>query len=76
MGERLLLAARRAGLRRPDFEWAFIDGTYVKAHQHSAGAASGKPEVIDQAAPVYVQHLLREAADARCAPGLPAARAC
>jgi transposase len=33
-------------LEGPDFEWAFIDGTYVKAHQHSAGAASGKPEAI------------------------------
>ena len=33
-------------LEEPDFEWAFIDGTYVKAHQHSAGAASGQPEAI------------------------------
>ena len=24
----------------------FIDGTYVKAHQHSAGAASNQPEAI------------------------------
>jgi transposase len=24
----------------PDFEWGFIDGSYVKAHQHSAGAKS------------------------------------
>tara|TARA_R110002072_G_scaffold296553_1_gene468533 strand:+ start:33502 stop:33819 length:318 start_codon:yes stop_codon:yes gene_type:complete len=23
----------------PDLEWAFIDGSYIKAHQHSAGAA-------------------------------------
>ncbi len=23
----------------PDLEWGFIDGSYVKAHQHSAGAA-------------------------------------
>ncbi len=22
----------------PDWEWEFIDGSYVKAHQHSAGA--------------------------------------
>ncbi len=22
----------------PDWEWKFIDGSYVKAHQHSAGA--------------------------------------
>jgi transposase len=30
----------------PDFEWVFIDGTYAKAHQHSAGTASGHPEAI------------------------------
>jgi len=30
----------------PDFEWVFIDGTYAKAHQHSAGAASGQPEAV------------------------------
>jgi len=30
----------------PDFDWAFIDGTYVKAHQHSTGAASDQPEAI------------------------------
>jgi transposase len=30
----------------PDLEWEFIDGSYVKAHQHSAGAASGETEAI------------------------------
>jgi len=25
----------------PDMKWVFIDGSYAKAHQHSAGAASG-----------------------------------
>ncbi|HBO6068059.1 TPA: IS5 family transposase [Pseudomonas aeruginosa] len=30
----------------PDMEWVFIDGSYAKAHQHSAGAASGKDEAI------------------------------
>lgn len=36
-----------AALRQePDFEWAFIDGTYVKAHQHSSGAATGQAEAI------------------------------
>jgi transposase len=30
----------------PDFEWVFIDGTYAKAHQHSAGASSQQPEAI------------------------------
>ena len=27
-------------------EWVFIDGSYAKAHQHSAGAASGNDEAI------------------------------
>ncbi|WP_251701813.1 IS5 family transposase [Metapseudomonas boanensis] len=30
----------------PDLEWAFLDGSYAKAHQHSAGAASGNDEAI------------------------------
>ena len=30
----------------PDTEWEFIDGSYVKAHQHSAGAASSENEAI------------------------------
>jgi transposase len=30
----------------PDFEWVFIDGSYVKAHQHSSGAATKQPEAI------------------------------
>ncbi len=30
----------------PDLEWAFIDGSYAKAHQHSAGAAGGHDEAI------------------------------
>jgi transposase len=30
----------------PDMEWVFIDGSYAKAHQHSAGAASGGDEAI------------------------------
>ena len=36
----------KALLVDPDFEWAFIDGSYAKAHQHSAGAASEEPEAI------------------------------
>ena len=27
-----------------DTEWAFIDGSYVKAHQHGTGAASDQPQ--------------------------------
>lgn len=30
----------------PDLEWVFIDGSYVKAHQHSAGAIGKSPQAI------------------------------
>lgn len=30
----------------PDLEWEFIDGSIVKAHQHSAGAVGGQDEAI------------------------------
>ena len=30
----------------PDLEWTFLDGSNAKAHQHSAGAASGRDEPI------------------------------
>ncbi len=30
----------------PDFEWEFIDGSIVKAHQHSTGAASDEDQAI------------------------------
>ena len=29
-----------------DTDWEFIDGSYVKAHQHSKGAASKKEQAI------------------------------
>lgn len=32
----------------PDMEWVFIDGSYAKAHQHSAGAATAVDEAIGQ----------------------------
>lgn len=32
-----------------DCEWEFIDGSYVKAHQHSAGAASQASQAIGKA---------------------------
>lgn len=35
-------------IQEPDTEWEFIDGTYVKAHQHSAGAAETEPQAIGQ----------------------------
>ena len=36
----------RALVVEPDLEWEFIDGSYVKAHQHSTGAASVEAEAI------------------------------
>lgn len=30
----------------PDTEWEFFDGSYIRAHQHSAGAASSEPQAI------------------------------
>lgn len=30
----------------PDVEWEFIDGSYVKGHQHSAGAAEKESQAI------------------------------
>jgi transposase len=30
----------------PDLEWEFIDGSYIKAHQHSAGAAGKESQAI------------------------------
>ena len=30
----------------PDLEWEFVDGSIVKAHQHSTGAAGSKDEAI------------------------------
>ena len=33
-------------VEEPDMEWVFIDGSYAKAHQHSAGAASANDEAI------------------------------
>lgn len=32
----------------PDLEWRFMDGSLVKAHQHSTGVAGGKDESIGQ----------------------------
>lgn len=33
-------------VQEPDLEWAFIDGSIVKAHQHSAGAANKEMQAI------------------------------
>ena len=36
----------KALVQEPDLEWGFIDGSIVKAHQHSAGAASEEHQAI------------------------------
>jgi transposase len=33
-------------IQEPDLEWEFIDGSIVKAHQHSAGAAKDENQAI------------------------------
>lgn len=33
-------------INEPVMEWGFVDGSIVKAHQHSAGAASVEPQAI------------------------------
>ena len=51
---RFLLWSRKGILMRlfktlssdSDVEWEFIDGSYIKAHQHSAGAASKQQQAI------------------------------
>lgn len=51
---RFLLWSRKGILMRlfktlssdSDVEWEFIDGSYIKAHQHSAGAASEQQQAI------------------------------
>ena len=34
------MAIFKSLVQEPDLEWEFIDGSIVKAHQHSAGAVS------------------------------------
>ena len=43
-----LMKLFNALVREPDLEWGFIDGSIVKAHQHSAGAASKESQGIGQ----------------------------
>jgi len=37
-------------IQNPDLEWEFIDGSIVRAHQHSTGASSDNPEAIGKSA--------------------------
>jgi transposase len=41
-----LLGLFNALVREPDVEWEFMDGSLVRAHQHSAGAASEEAQAI------------------------------
>lgn len=41
-----LMLIFKALVQEPDLEWEFIDGSIVKAHQHSAGAASKENQAI------------------------------
>lgn len=41
-----LMSIFKSLINEPDFEWEFIDGSIVKAHQHSTGAASESDEAI------------------------------
>jgi transposase len=41
-----LIGIFKALIHEPDFEWEFIDGSIVKAHQHSTGAASNENQAI------------------------------
>ena len=41
-----LLEIFQSLVQNPDFEWKFVDASYIRAHQHSAGAPSAKDEAI------------------------------
>ena len=41
-----LMAIFRALVVEPDLEWVFIDGSILKAHQHSSGAANEQETAI------------------------------
>ncbi len=42
----ILLQLFNSLAKEPDTEWEFIDGSIIKAHQHSAGATSASSEAI------------------------------
>jgi transposase len=41
-----LMAIFQALVVQPDLEWVFIDGSIIKAHQHSSGAANAQETAI------------------------------
>ncbi len=44
--EKQILRQNQALVQEPDLEWEFIDGSIVKAHQHSAGAVGKEEQAI------------------------------
>jgi transposase len=46
VSERKMAKSFKKLVADPDLEWEFIDGSYVKAHQHSAGAAGADSQAI------------------------------
>lgn len=73
-------------VQEPDLEWKFIDGSIIKAHQHSAGLANKKVQAIGKSVagnttkihmavdafglPIAFQLTGGEVHDAKAAPGL------
>ena len=73
-------------VQEPDLEWEFIDGSIVRAHQHSPGAAGGDAQAIGKSVdgnttkihmavdafglPIEFQLTGGEAHDAKAAPDL------
>ena len=47
-----LMLIFKALIQEPDLEWEFIDGSIIKAHQHSAGAASEENQAIGKSTSV------------------------
>jgi transposase len=41
-----LMKIFKSCVQEPDLEWEFIDGSIVRAHQHSTGAVSEEPQAI------------------------------
>ena len=54
----------------PDCEWEFIDGSYVKAQQHSAGAASKEPQAIGKSRAGISQRFIWRLVAMVCQPSL------
>src|SRR6478752_8029213 len=56
-----LMSLFKALVQEPDLEWTFIDGSIVKAHQHSAGAASEENQAIGKSRGGNIPKILQNA---------------